>query len=332
MLLGMEGFEIDQNATLLAAKHGACSSFAAITGRLGWGAALSVGAGTFSKYFAAQHTTLIVGAAVNFKDIDATQIFTFLHAGVQQITVQYSGDAIRTIRVRRGNYSGAILAESTWLVTPNAWYYVEFKCTFADGTGGSFELRINGTPIITATGLDTLNTTGYEPSRVDLDLQNAYDDIYWADNTGAQWNDFQGELAIEGILPNADGTNGDFTPQGAGANYVEVDDPAGNTDGDTTYNSSSTAGHKDSFTHPALAHSGTILAVAAGAWARKDDAGSRTARALLLSGATTQTGDTLIVSDSWTWLETLAELDPNTAAAWSEAAVNATEFGYELVS
>lgn len=332
-LLMLEGFEIDRDGSLQQYKHG----FATIaisaqgTGRFGWGSYGGGGNGQYiTRVFPAAHDTLIMGAAVWQGDTDASTIFETQLDGNPQMGLYYRGSSLQYFDVRRNGISGNVLATiSSYILPTQTWLYLEFKVTHHNSTG-SFEVRVNGIPIATGTGLDTVEEGS--PNRVRFDLQQRYDDIYVCNDAGSQWNDFQGEIAIEGILPNGAGTHTDHTPSPAVANYLNVDEN-GDHDDDTTYNWSVVAGHKDTFTKPAITQAGgTVLGACVTGWARKDDAGPRTARAMLRSGATEQTGDTEILSNTTTHLELFAEVDPNTAAAWTESNFNSAEIGYETVS
>ena len=66
--------------------------------------------------------------------------------------------------------------------------------------------------------------------------------------------------------------------------------------------------------------------------ARKDDAGSRSLRAVLKSGATTANGATRVLSTSYAVYDAWFEVDPATGASWTKAGVDAIEAGAEAVA
>jgi hypothetical protein len=208
------------------------------------------------------------------------------------------------------------------------WVYVEFKATI-DPTAGYMEGRLNGAVWVTFTG-NTRSTANSFSNQVAVSggaTTITVADFYVLNTDGVRYNDFLGDCKVETRVSTGAGSHTDFTPS-AGANWQNVDDIPCN--GDTDYNSSSTPGQIDSFTHASLTTAaGTIFAVQECVTARKDDAGSRVLRNYLLSGATAQEGADVGLGTSYGMSLLIAELDPATSAPWLIAAVNALEFGYK---
>lgn len=229
-----------------------------------------------------------------------------------------------------------VLATSTYRVPSAAWVYLEFKFVISD-TVGSVEVRANGVQVISASGIDTRNGTPTTVNRLYCanggetysEIQARYDDMYMLDLSGSENNDFLGDVKVETLHPAAAGAHTDFTPS-AGSNYQNVDDAA--PDDDTTYNSSATAAAKDTFALGDLVASGVVRGVQHDMRLRKDDAGGRTAHALLRSGGADAAGSDVVVLDTYQTVQALWEQNPATSAPWTIADVNALEAGYELVS
>ena len=74
------------------------------------------------------------------------------------------------------------------------------------------------------------------------------------------------------------------------------------------------------------------MAVQLATVARKDDAGSRSLRAVLKSGATTANGATRVLGTSYALYDDRFEVDPATGAAWTKVGVDALEAGVEVVA
>jgi hypothetical protein len=72
------------------------------------------------------------------------------------------------------------------------------------------------------------------------------------------------------------------------------------------------------------------MAVQVATVARKDDAGSRSLRAVLKSGATTANDATL--GTLYAVYDDRFEVDPATGTAWTKAAVDARQAGVEVVA
>jgi hypothetical protein len=63
-----------------------------------------------------------------------------------------------------GPSSGLLGASAAGLVVANTWYFIEVvNVRIADAPNGSATLKVNGTPVVTATGVDNLTGTGASP-------------------------------------------------------------------------------------------------------------------------------------------------------------------------
>src|SRR3981189_3205610 len=102
-------------------------------------------------------------------------------------------------------------------------------------------------------------------------------------------------------------------------------------DSDTSYNSDSTSGHIDDFTHGTLSAVSSIDAVALTVWARKDDAGARSIKNVILSTGTELDGASNSLGTSYAGFTDLYLTDPHTSAAWLKANWDSATFGYKNV-
>lgn len=294
--------------------------------RLSNGGALAVRYDTGSS-----NTTMIVGFKFRAATISAaTQtICRFLDsaAGIQVgLALLSSGLLI----LWKGT-TATVLATSTRVFLAGGWYNIEIKITFSDT--GSYTLNIDGAQEFTGSA-DTSQTANQNGRHFEMLSGNGqasvdFDDFYIGDATGsAPHNDFLGVVRVETLFPtSANATQ--WTPN-ASTNVSRVQEAA--NDGDTTYNSTSTSGHVDTFNHGALSSTpAVIFGVAVHATIRKDDVTARSARTKMISGATTQNGATTVVDTTYKWFVDQYIVDPNTAAAWTAANVNATKIGYEHI-
>jgi len=325
-LLLLESFDVHRTSADMALKWGSANSGVTNVGtRYGTGYCLASGPwNDLVWYGSAYAQTLIIGSAIKITSTNSFDIFRFRRDGGTEITLTYTGDATRRLQVRR---AGTILADIiSFNIVPGAWYYLEFSVT-SDNAVGAFEVRINNSTIATGINVDTLQV-GW-PNQLYTGNQVYMDDVYLCDGIGPLWNGFQGDMVVEGRLVTGPGNYAQMTPL-AGLNWQNVDEAQ--EDGDTTYNYSATAGQKDSFAHAATSLNGTVLGAQVTAFARKDDVGGRTGRAFLRSGLVDDPGPTDIIADSYIVTRGLHEVDPNGGGAWSKAAIDAAEIGYELVS
>jgi hypothetical protein len=104
-------------------------------------------------------------------------------------------------------------------------------------------------------------------------------------------------------------------------------------DGDTTYVASATATDLDTYTMGNLPVTpATIHAVQITMLARKDDATTRALRTKIRSNGDVANGATGAMSSTFQFFDDLHEQDPDSADAWTAAAVNALEAGVEVVT
>lgn len=281
---------------------------------------------TIRKILDAQ-TTWIIGCAFRHVGTVAWVFLESMDGTTRQIGVQINVD--RTISVLRGT---TVLATSETALSGDTWYYIELR-TVIHNTTGEYELRVNGTAWLTATGANTRSSANNSADGIRIYSENFqfgyFDDLYICDGTGSSHNTFLGDCKVMALVPSGAGASTQWTPS-AGANYECVDDAT--PDSDTTYVSSATAGHKDTYALGDLSGSGTILGVQSSYFARKDDAGSRTVKSVVRSGAGAESnGASVSVSDTYVYYIDLHATEPG-GAAWTVAKVNDAQVGVEVVA
>ena len=282
------------------------------------------------KQLPAAYTTLVVGCGIMLSPMPGTAIapIRFRNNGAGQccLTINANG----SIGFVRGLFAGGTTVETSaiGLIQANRWYHIEVKVVFHDSTG-TYEVRLNGTDVLSGTGVDTEGDATDGADQIyfgvgENSITVSLDDIFVAE-------DWQGDCRVDTLMPTGAGTATQWTPN-TGANYAAVDD-SGDSDDDTTYVADSTAGHIDTYAFGDLeATGGTIKAVAVNVACRKDDAGARTVKGVVDSGATVDSHATAqSVLDAYSVLQFIWETDPDTSAeAFTEATVNGAEFGQEM--
>lgn len=138
-----------------------------------------------------------------------------------------------------------------------------------------------------------------------------------------------GQHVIQAQVPTGAGTNSAWT----GA-YTDVDDPFLTvSDGDTTYITSTTLNAKSDFAIAALAITPTtILGIQTSVETRKTDAGTKGVTPYIISNVTTSAGVEVPATEAYLYASTIYNTDPDTAAAWTEAGVNAIKVGVEITT
>lgn len=240
------------------------------------------------------------------------------------VRFNYVGNALT---VRRGT---TVIATGTiGIGSVDQWYMIELYVKLANSPDGVATVRIDGVEDIAFTG-DTLSGSSAAITYVRFTTGGAtgyHDDIAVNDTSGAADNSWCGDGRVIGIKPNAAGDNTDFTPS-AGSNYQNVDEVP--PDDDTTYNSSDTDGHYDLFNLEASGLSGvTILGVDVKVTARKTVANGDHMRAKIKTGSTEYNGDDKDILTSYGRFVQTWRTNPNTAAAWEIAEIDALQAGYE---
>ena len=243
------------------------------------------------------------------------------------------------------NYDGGlntILATSSQTVPQGEFFYVELYGKI-DPIVGAYELRIDGTRWLSASGVDTSSDGSslanqvrliYNHSSVDGHLTTV-DDFYIADDD-ADGGDalivgFAGPVKIACLEETGAGASTEWTPL-SGTNVSNLDDGAATgKDDDTTYNATLTEGAADLFAiDPFSVVGATVKAVAVHQWCKKMDATSRSVKPLAYVSPTEYSGDETALGTTYARVFHAFERNPATGAAWTRAEVAAAQFGIAL--
>lgn len=231
---------------------------------------------------------------------------------------------------------------ASFAIQTGIYYYIEFKVLLS-ATVGTVDVRINGVSVLSATGLNTIDTQStawtYVAFRNVSGSPNAtyYDDIYIADASGgAPHNDFLGDVHVSMVLPLTDAVAPGFYQDwslSAGTDHgalVRENPP----DGDVTYVFTGTPGLRESFRFPSIKLiSGIVFAIQTNIIARKDLAGTRVIRPLVRSGGTTvEDIDRAVSVDTYFDYVTIYPENPVGPVPWTVANVNLIEVGAKLQS
>lgn len=298
-------------------------------------------AGYLDKLNLPNMTTMVVGFAYRTNFVTSTPGY-FLDSGVAQISFQTTGT--NQLAVYRGDI-GTLLGTTTTVIPLNTWVYLEFR-VLIDPSVGTVDIRQDGVSILSLTGLNTRSTAnsfvngfriGYNHNGSAGQNQD-WDDLYCLDTTGSVNNNFLGEVRIATIYPTGSSADGlphtQWTPN-TGNNFAAVNQTT--PDGDTTYVSDATVGHIDTYAFGDLpVAASTIFGIQYNVVARKDDVGIRQIAPVYRrpsAGGADFVGATGVnLTSVYTDQTSIVELNPDTASAWTPAAVNAAEFGIETVA
>lgn len=238
--------------------------------------------------------------------------------------------AIGTLAIYRGTTFLADVPD--FIITANVWYHIEMRALIHP-SAGEVEIRINEVdhPISGSGSLNTRSSANSSVNVISLTLVEnggvslntvSFDDVIVRDD------DWSGDAEVLALLPTGTGTTDDWSPSGAATTREAVDEAAPNDD--TDYAETSNVGDLSLHTYPDIPTTSTVQAVIALPYVEKTDAGTAKIKSTARSGGTNYDGDEKAPSDaSYDYLPHIWETDPDTAAAWTPAGVNAAEFGFK---
>lgn len=329
----IEGFD-HLNVGLMTTKGWSANLETAVAGRFGGQAMRCVNSSnTHVKNLPSSYSTIYLGFAHREGAFSASTDFFSLRAGTTS-ALRLSLNSSRILQVR--NSGGTVVATGTTTFALSTWYYIEVKLV-VNGASGTVTVNLNG-----VAGEISSTVGNFGSSNIDNVAINStgngstwdWDDIYVLDSTGsAPRNNFLGDIRVETIMPNSDGTNTAWVPNTGTSHNNRVKEISGTfPDGDTTYISDNTSGDRDTFGVGALSvTTGNVFGVQTNLYARKDDAGLRQISDVIRQGGTNYDGTTQTLGASYLFYSQIHNQDP-TGADWTVANVNADEYGVKVVA
>ena len=297
--------------------------------------------GGYVKNLESPKTSLTVGAAIRvapYANSQAEPVVLGVRDADSQVAhlLKLGADArLKLYRWLGGGEGGyeQLLAISVASAAARGWHYIELQVT--QGTSnGVLSVRINGVLAIQLSAQETQQGGGAlltafvgalpgQPSPVGVDV----DDLYIADTLGTINNAFLGDVRVDALRARADGRLNQWTVNPAGtAAWQAVSDEA-----EATAISAPSMGLRQSFDVEPLPVMATpaIYGVQLTMLARKTDAGLGKVKGLVVSGAQSATSAEIVLQEQLAWQSTLFERNPSGNAPWTEASLNAAEFGVE---
>jgi hypothetical protein len=233
---------------------------------------------------------------------------------------------------------GPIISTSTESVyVPGIPFYFEM-CVTCGTSNGSIQVNINETTVLYLNGINTNPTgVGYLKgfalycggSALNAGYSPYVTDIYVCDNTGSNWNTFQGDVNIQSLFPVANHTV-QFVPTGSTnwQNVAQVPPNAG-----SYYNTGNTANQTDTFTMGSLsANTADILGVVVRTLASGPAGGLHTFQQVVQSNVNVSVSNAQTLTTAFVYYDNLFNVDPNTGEEWTVNAVNNIIVGYEILT
>lgn len=220
--------------------------------------------------------------------------------------------------------------------------FIELHWKIAN-SGGIMNVRNNNISVLNVTGVDTQISVNAWSDLIDMlpfgsgigiSPSITIDDLYYCDTSSGPGvtpaNTFLGDSTTRTLF--AVGNSSVMWIPFANTNWQEISEIA--MDSDASYNSTSTPTDQDLFNFGSMENTlQTVYAIQLTGAYRKDDAGVRTVKQAVKSGATTSYGSNWNVPDNvYSYFTDLFVLNPTTSLNFTLAEVNALAVGYNLVA
>lgn len=297
--------------------------------------------GSVQKTMTAYQSSWIQGVAMYFSGnyVGNTSIFMNASTCGTQICGAYL-EPDWTLSLFSGGTRVANSGASGFSIHPYTWYYFELKCVFSTATGiyASMTLRCNGVVICSGAGDSGVNPAtqvapgswannlGFIGPNLPLGYTIACDFYIYPPGAGGHYTDFLGDVALGALFPMSDAET-QWTANPGPSSYAMVNSQfPENAAGDIQSN---TAGQNTTFGWQPFGGE-QIIFVHYGAWAKKDNEGTRSFQ--LTDSGNPTLAPTVYPGDSYAYYFFGMDVDPSTGDAWTIAGFNASTFGIECIS
>lgn len=315
---------------------GGAPSFSTTSGRFGGGGVQTLSTNYYiSRGVASTDEYVIGGCAVKFATLPSVDVyFLSFNDSSSIITNNHFAASLNSSGTLSIKSSTTTLTTSSLTITAGVWYYIELRGRI-HATLGEAYLYVNGVLYASITGADTFRTSYtsiyFNVGQAQDSISDpTFDDLYF-ESDASSLPTAKGDPKIVVQSPNADTATEQWTRSAGVDSYALIDDTGGG-DGDTTYISDTTLNNQTLVDITNIAETpASIHAVQLVSRASKTDAGTIEYTHYVVSGATTSYGSAVNPTETaYTVTSDVYETDPNTAAAWTESAVNALQIGVEI--
>jgi len=303
---------------------------------------VSTSGGTIRKMIPSKPETIIIGFAFNIAEFNGAlgQVALYNESGDDIIKYRfYKNPNFDKFGVQVYDANDNLLGQTADnLIDDMVWYYLETK-TYVNNSSGSVQIRLNGATHLQLENINTDPSNGLYNGVSHIDITGALyystsvtlliDDLYILDNSGLQNNDFLGDVYIQAIFPESNGTHSDWTPS-AGSNYECVDDI--DIDEDATFVSTTTDNAIDTYNFGAVTAitGSTIKAVVSNITAKKDGASIRHIAPIVRENNLEYEGGDVNLSDTYKNYQYVWENNPEDNQPWEISDIDNAEFGVKL--
>ncbi len=253
-----------------------------------------------------------------------THAIHFMTGSTVHVGIQFSASGV--ITAYRGTTS--LGASAAGAIIINTWHAIAVECVISD-TVGRVTVYVDGVSVLNLTSQDTANSATVTSDRLQLGSSTTdcrYDDIYVINSATKLTN----HPRIETLVPVSDGGTLNWVPSTGSSHFALIDElPVATAD----YISASSVGDVDEIGLSDLTSVPiSIEEVNVVTFASKTDATARTLYPGVKSGATTSDGTAVVLNATGVRYDRPIAVDPDTAAAWTYAAVNALQLRPKVAS
>jgi hypothetical protein len=313
-------------------------------------------------------STIIMGVAVQqtaTQNVLGGRLLTFVDGSTTQVglNIMQSGQiqAVRSVAAGTGivlrgldqgaNSQTALLGMSTSAISSSSDDFLEVKIIHATGTSGSIEIRRNGEPFWTLTGINTAISGSANSSSVCVggyasvgvgagsttvhheDLKAVISSVHLLNTTAGGAGDpvdFIGDRSWEPLFPLSDVTT-DWTPNPGPDHFANVN--SFNPPNLARDNNTANVGDIDTFDfESALGPPTASVIFSYTMLLSKDTGGAVGVTGTSHSGASDGDGTEFQVPNPAAFRQSFGFIDPNTSAPWTVAGFNAAVHGYKRTS
>lgn len=350
MLLHMDGFDEYAVVADMQMEYFVFGTLAVIVttgGRYGGGGYNSYNDSTgIARALPTNPTELWTGIAVNptsGQNIGADfQLFDFIGNNGSCIFITYNyTTSLFKVYQSQGSGEPVVIGYVSALFVPGAWHWIEVHCKLGTGSGGVVEIWLDDVQLLLLPSVETNPNASASFTTLALTTVGApgtltpfigvYDDWYILDTSGAHNNARLGDSRIETRIPISDAGPNNGTPSTSGPHYEMVDELQWSSANNVTL--TNTDGQEELYNMSALVtNPATIFACRALTIMEKSDGGTMTGSTVTSSSATEADGPSTPGLNIWCHIDGIQEVDPNTSAAWTTAAVNACKVGFKITT
>jgi hypothetical protein len=219
--------------------------------------------------------------------------------------------------------------------TQGTWHHMEFKA-YCHASAGTVELKIDGSTVASASGLDTdySGTPNFNKlilsSPGSVSFAPAIDDLYICDGSGSKNNDFLGQCYIETLYPTSDAGPNAGAPSSGIDNYAMVDEVP--VDDSSSYVTLTANGDREMYGYPALSSGGSVVGLGLITVSASKSASGAKLKGVAKSGASevSPTAKEVAGGGYYHSNKQISETNPDTSSSWTASEVDGGTFGYEL--